>query len=464
MSIEVRSEKRRSIAALALAFAVAFGWAGLSSARAQEAGLIQGLLGDDDRRALERYFDPNGGMTVEEAVAYALEQNDELQAAAREVEAARALVKQASLRANPMLDVGGARRLNGSDNSVMVEGMLPLELGGRRDARVLVAERELEVREHVHKEHERVLAAEVRAKFGEALSAILKLGFTDDQLDASRRGYSLVAARVDEGRTAPLEKNMVLVELNRLRSLRETDEGRVQVVLLELRNLLGMPLEEPLRLRGDFADLIGFLPPVDEATARALNERPDLLAARAAEELIEARIEQARVDAKPDATLRAGYQRMQSGFMVRGLDEQGRPAPIEMTSHAVTFGVRIDLPVRNRNQGLIEATVAEAEAARKRREFLELTIRREVAAGYARYERAARAMEIFRVGVREQAEANLEVVRKTYELGSKSLLDYIAEQRRFYEVEADYVEAILATYLARVEIERASMSPELMTR
>src|SRR5205814_3413296 len=45
-------------------------------------------------------------------------------------------------------------------------------------------------------------------------------------------------------------------------------------------------------------------------------------------------------------------------------------------------------------------------------------------------ERAARAMEIFRVGVREPARANLDVVRQTYELGSKTLLDYIAEQRQ----------------------------------
>jgi cobalt-zinc-cadmium efflux system outer membrane protein len=38
-----------------------------------------------------------------------------------------------------------------------------------------------------------------------------------------------------------------------------------------------------------------------------------------------------------------------------------------------------------------------------------------------------RATEIYRVGVRDQANANLQVVRQTYELGSKTLLDFIAE-------------------------------------
>jgi len=49
---------------------------------------------------------------------------------------------------------------------------------------------------------------------------------------------NLVAARVTEGGTAPLEQNMVLVELNRLRSMRETAEGKAQIEMLELRNLI----------------------------------------------------------------------------------------------------------------------------------------------------------------------------------------------------------------------------------
>ena len=93
---------------------------------------------------------------------------------------------------------------------------------------------------------------------------------------------------------------------------------------------------------------------------------------------------------------------------------------------------------------------------------MELTVRREVAAAYAQYERAARAMEIFRVGVREPARANLDVVRQTYELGSKTLLDYVGEQRRFIELENDFIDAELAVYSARVEISRAAFSPELM--
>ena len=432
------------------------------SPAAQETGVVAALLQED--RAPERYVDTAAGLTVEEAVRYALEHNGELLAVRKEVDAARALVRQAALRANPQVGAGGSKQLNGSDNSVMVEGVLPLELGGRRAARVAVAERELEMREQMLADRERMLAAEVRQKFGEVLAEVLKLGFNDDQLNASRRGYRLVAARVEEGRTAPLERNMTLVEVNRLLSMREAAEGRVQVALLELRNVVGMRPEEPLRVRGDFIELIGVLPPLTGATEQALQSRPDLRAARAAEALAEAQIDQARAGGRPDASVRAGYQRMKQGFMLNGIDDVGRLAPIEMTSHSVTFGVMIDLPVRNKNQGMIEAAAAQGEAAKRRREFLELTVRREVASAYASYEKSARAMEIFRVGVRGQADANLEVIRKTYELGSKTLLDYFAEQRRYYEVESEFVDAVLNTYRARVEVSRASGAPELIKR
>ena len=421
----------------------------------------------DDRRpraegaSVALYFDPAGGVTADEAVARALASNGELLAMREEVGSARALVRQAAFRANPRLDVSGSKTVRGPDNQLMAEVMLPLELGGRRASRVRVAEREVEVREAALADRERVVAAEVRAKFGEALAEVLKLGVTEELLNNSQRGYRLVVARVLEGRTAPLEQNQVLVEVNRLRSMREAGRGRAEVALLELRNLMGAEPSEPLKLRGDFDGLIDPLPPAAEATARALDARADIRAARASEALAESRVEEARAAGRADADVRAGYQRMRSGYMLSGIGEGGRLAPIDETFNSVTFGVTLTLPVRDKNLGAVEAAAADLEAAKRRREFLELTVRREVAAAYAAYEAAARASEIYRVGVRGQAGQNLTVIRKTYELGSKTLLDYIAEQRRYVELENDYVESVLQTYLARVRVASASAAPGL---
>lgn len=420
---------------------------------------------DPQTPSLSRYVDQATGMTSDDAVAYGLSHNAELEAARKEIDAAKALVKQARLRANPKLDVEGARQIPpGKDNSVMATAMLPLELGGRRAARISVAEREVEVREHEVANRERMLASEIRMKFGEALAQALKLSVTEELVAANQQSFNLIAAKVTEGATPPLEQNMALVELNRLRSMRETAESTVEVPMLELRNLLGMPPEQPLRLRGDFDHLVDQLPSVTDATQRALHERADLQALRAAENLGSARIEQARSEGRLDASVSAGYQRMNSSFPVFGVNDRGQLQPVQDVFHFLKFGISLDLPVRNKNQGAIEAAIAETEAAKKRTEFAELTVRREVASAYAQYDRAVRAMEILRVGAIEPAKANLDVVRQTYELGSKTLIDYIGEQRRFIELENDFIDSQLAVYNARVETQRAASTPELIKR
>src|SRR5206468_3148065 len=133
----------------------------------------------------------------------------------------------------------------------------------------------------------------------------------------------------------------------------------------------------------------------------------------------------------------------------------GGTRPIQDVFHYFGGGVTITLPVRNQNQGNVAAARAEATAADRRIELAALTIRQEVGAAFAQYEAAQRALEIYARGVRDVARQNLDVVRKSYELGRGSLLDVIAEQRRYIEIEMGYTDALKQVYIAAVEIERA---------
>ncbi len=410
------------------------------------------------------YLDPANGMTDDEAVKIALENNGEIQAARKETDAARAMVRQAELRANPKLNVTGARQIKGSDNNQMAEVMVPLELGRRRPARVAVAKRELEARELELANRERLLAADVRMKFGEALTAAWKLNVAENTVTVAKQGYELVASRVAEGKTAPLEANMLLVEYNKLRAARETAEGKAETAYFELRNLIGRRPDEPLRLKGNWANLIAPPPEVVATTDAAIGRRPDLLGAKAVELLADARIEQAKSEGRVDAAVKAGYQRMNTGFPLSGYDDHGVLKPIQDIFHFFTFGIEIDLPVTNRNQGAIEAAVFERDAAGRRREFGELTVRREVAAAIARYGRAARVLSIFKHGVRDTANNNLLVIWQMYLLGARGLQEYIDEQRRCLEAENDELDAQLETYTASVEIMKAASSPDLIKK
>jgi cobalt-zinc-cadmium efflux system outer membrane protein len=117
------------------------------------------------------------------------------------------------------------------------------------------------------------------------------------------------------------------------------------------------------------------------------------------------------------------------------------------------------LPVRNRNQGNVAAAHAETIMAERRREFMELMARQEVEAAFAQYEAARRSLELYERGVRDVARRNLGVVRESYGLGRGSLLEVIAEQRRYIEIENGYTDVLKQVYDAAVEIERTVGAP-----
>src|SRR2546429_229679 len=77
-------------------------------------------------------------MTVDELVARALADNPELRAARREIDAALGRLRQAGLRPNPMLELGGQKALS-PDNNLTAMLTFPLDLNGRKEGRVAVA-------------------------------------------------------------------------------------------------------------------------------------------------------------------------------------------------------------------------------------------------------------------------------------------------------------------------------------
>jgi cobalt-zinc-cadmium efflux system outer membrane protein len=410
--------------------------------------------------AYTRLIDPATGMTADDLVRYALEHNGELQAARKMITEARGRLRQAGLKPNPTLEASGMQAVTGPDNNMTIEIELPLELRGRRKARVAVAEREVEMKEAEARDFERRLAAEVRMKYADAIAQARKLKFTEELLNLTRNSYRLILARVELGKSAPLDQNLVWVELNKADVMRIGFESKTEVAILELKKVAGMPPEENLRLRDEF-DQERQPPPESEALRRALESRPDLALLRAAESVAAAQAEQARVEGKIDASVFAGYERMNFGYDIRGFNGAGALAPVTGIFHYATFGVRLTLPTRNKNQGLIEAAVAAEEAARKRREFAELTVRNEVAAAYARLERARAAAAVYGDRVREGAARNLDVLRQAYTLGQKTMLDYIAEQQRFIDVETGYTDLLKEHLDAIIDIERVVGLPPL---
>ena len=391
---------------------------------------------------------------IDEVVAHALADNPELRALRADIDAARGRLRQAGLRPNPMLDLGGQANVAGPDNNVMVGLTLPLDLNGRKEGRVGVAEREVQMKQAQVAERERGLAATVRMKAGDVLAARRNLATTMDLLAANRKAHELVRERASRGAAPPLEESLLLVEVNRLEAGLAMLESRVEVLTVQLKALAGLPPEEPLLLMGDLEPRPSSIDRT-EGLARALVNRTDLAVAGAEVAMARARVKKEEAEGRWDASVNVGYQRQDFGFPLNGLTDRGGTRPIQDIFHYLGGGVTITLPVRNRNQGNIAAAVAEAQVAERKRAAVELMIRQEVAAAFTQHDAAARALAIYRRGVLDVARKNLDVVRRTYELGRTPLLEVIAEQRRYIDVEMGYTESLKLVYDAAVEIERA---------
>ena len=391
--------------------------------------------------------------SVDAVVTRALAEHPELAAARAEVDAARGRLQQAGLRPNPMLDLAGQQNVAGPDNTVSVGVTVPLDLNGRKEGRMAVAEREIEVKSAHLADRERRLRADIRLKIGEVLAATRNLTVMRELLDVNRQALKLMEERVRRGAAPSLEGSLLLVEVNRLDAAQQLVESRIAVLNLQLNALAGLPPDQPIEVGALEAPAVR----VDRASglARAAVVRPDGRAARAEAGMARARIQKEEAEGRWDVTVNVGYQRQEMGFGLNGITDRGGIRPIQDTFHMVGGGVTITLPVRNRNEGNVKAAQAETRAAERRREFLELVIRQEVAAAFTQYEAAQRSLDTYARGVRNIARQNLDTIRQSYGLGRIPLLEVIAEQRRLIEVENGYTDVLKQVYDAAVEIERA---------
>src|SRR5881397_967727 len=123
---------------------------------------------------------PASELTIEELVARALADNPDLRATRAEVDAAGGRLRQAGLRPNPELDLGGQKALS-PDNNLTIAVRLPLDLNDRKGGRVAVAEQELALKRTQLADRERRLRADVRMKAGELLAAQRNLQIAEDR-------------------------------------------------------------------------------------------------------------------------------------------------------------------------------------------------------------------------------------------------------------------------------------------
>ena len=129
-----------------------------------------------------------------------------------------------------------------------------------------------------------------------------------------------------------------------------------------------------------------------------------------------------------------------------------------------TYGIRITLPLANRNQGEVAAYAAEVDAGANRLGFAEQVALAEVSSAWRRIVGAERVLGILRSEVESPSRRNLDVIVQTYRLGSRSLVEVLAEQQKLIETEIALIDAKTSEYGARLDLLKAVGSKALIVK
>src|SRR4029077_716760 len=125
----------------------------------------------------------------------------------------------------------------------------------------------------------------------DVIAAARNLQLTSESFRLGRESHQIVVAREAMGKSAPLEGNEVQVDLNLTDTARIAMLSKAEQAMLELKKIIGYPVEDQLLLRGDIEHHTALVAE-NEAITQALATRSDITVLRKAEDIALAQAEQ----------------------------------------------------------------------------------------------------------------------------------------------------------------------------
>lgn len=373
-------------------------------------------------------------LTLDAALRTAQDNNPELAAARWGTEIALGERNQAGLLPNPELSWEQEDTRRGSQTTT-VSLSQRLELGGKRGARVEVAQREQALAALELERQGNALRAEVLAAFHAAVQAQERLQLAEQSLRLTERGLQVVQGRVRAGSASPIETTRAQVQVSEMRLERGRAQQAVAVTYQQLASVTGAPQAGFERVAGMPSDA---LTPAEGDTLLARLERTaELRLARLQIEQREADLGLARSQRIPDLTVSLGSQ----------YSEADR-------ERINVVGVSIPLPLFDRNQGNVLAAARRADQARDLRNGAELRVRSEVVQALAQWQVAAGEVQAFDRSILPAAQQAVDAATRGFERGKFSFLEVLDAQRTLVAARTQYLAAQAQGSDARVRLER----------
>lgn len=383
---------------------------------------------------------PTGPLSLREAMALAVAHSPRLEAYALDVRVAEARALQAGLWSNPELEAeiegfagsGELREMNAAETTVGLAQTFPL--GGDIRRRKELAGLQTRLADWDYESARLEVLLGVTREFVAVLAAERQSALAQQALELTRATARVTERRVKAGDVSPVEQTraevpVVLAEVE----VRRAERGR-DAAYRRLALNWGSPRADSVEVQGDLSE-IQPLPDVDALVA-LINENP--LVARWATEvstrIAERRLAQA--EAVPDLT----------GLV--GVKHAGESGDV-----GLVVGISLPLPVFDRRQGdVLAARLGERSAGNRKREA-ELRIERILSAAYADLAAAHDQAVAIRERGLPAARRALEATRRAFEEGELPLLDVIDAQRTLFELERQYLSALVAYHDAAATIE-----------
>ena len=396
----------------------------------------------DEQGAAAPFQEPAGPLTIEQAVGYALQHNQELMAAALQIKAGKEAVVQSGKLPNPELGVemenfGGRDDRTGVDGAETTVSLNQLiELGGKRQKRQQLAALAKEETGWQYQQKWLDLVTATNMAFIEILVSQQRVEQAREQLSLSEQVLQTVNARVEAGKVSPIESTKARVALTNSRIFLEKSERELAVNRRNLSSLWGN--DAPLFTVADGAlhDADRALPSLEDLTSRLLTH-PDLARLAAQVKQREAALELARAGKVPDITVSGGVRNYQ-----------------ETNDHAFVAAISMPLQIFDRNDGNIGEAGHQVNSARKELAAARIRMQAQLNQSYQQLVSAAAEADVLEKEVLPAAKNAFASVQEGYRQGKFNYLEVLDAQKTLFEVTVSHLDSLRTYQTAFVEVKR----------
>jgi cobalt-zinc-cadmium efflux system outer membrane protein len=355
-----------------------------------------------------------------------------------EVGQAESLARQATARPNPTIGfnienfsgTGPFKGTGGAETTFEVQQ--PLELGGKRPARIAAGRADLEAARGKAAQVRAEFAFDLAAAYAAAEAAEVRVQLATDAIALAVEDGRVASALVRAGKEAELRDLQAQSAVQSARAVLEVSKAERATALSRLTALSGFEVtitSIPVSLLAH-ADRMEPVSPPDPLAS------PAYRAAQAAREAAARRVRVEQTRAAPDVSVSVGVRRL------AGDD-----------ATALVAGVSAPFPIFDRNRGNISASKADLQAADARLNGARLDAQADIASAVSHAGAAQSRVAALRASEGAAGEA-YRLTRLGYEAGKLSLFELINARRALTEARAQTLDARIERLSAEAALAR----------